>query len=114
MDSGWTPASSALLLFYPLSCSGPLMRPSPFALMLAVAASSLLASQESAVAQGGQAEQAGASSDPFLWLEDVDGARALDWVKTENTRSLKGLEGDPRYADLHPKALELVQANDRI
>ena len=53
-------------------------------------------------------------ADPYLWLEDVDGPRSLEWVKAENARSLKVLEGDPRYASLHAQALELAQAKDRI
>jgi prolyl oligopeptidase len=26
--------------------------------------------------------------DPYLWLEDKDGARALDWVRAQNARTL--------------------------
>jgi len=87
------------------------MRPSTFALILAVSASSVLAGHRQAVAQ---AAAAASSTDPFLWLEDVDGKRALDWVNAENTRSLKVLESDPRYAGLHADALALAQAKDRI
>ncbi len=52
--------------------------------------------------------------DPYLWLEDVDGARSLKWVEAENARSLKVLEGDSRYAALHAQALALAEASDRI
>ena len=52
--------------------------------------------------------------DPNLYLEDVNGARALDWVKAQNARSLKLLESDPRYAGLHDQALALAEAKDRI
>ena len=52
--------------------------------------------------------------DPNLYLEEVNGARALDWVKAQNARSLKVLEGDPRYAGLHDQALALAEAKDRI
>ena len=34
--------------------------------------------------------------DQFQWLEDVDGAKAMAWVKGQNARSAKRLEGDPR------------------
>jgi prolyl oligopeptidase len=53
-------------------------------------------------------------ADPFLWLEDVHGARALDWVKTENARTLSVLEGDPRFAGLQTDALDIAEASDRI
>jgi prolyl oligopeptidase len=91
------------------------MRSSTLALLLAVAASSLTAGLGQALAQpASSVPSAEASADPFLWLEDVEGKRALDWVTTENTRSLKVLEGDPRYAAMHAQALELAQAKDRI
>ncbi len=35
-------------------------------------------------------------ADPFLWLEDVEGDKALTWVRGQNDRSLKQLTGDPR------------------
>ncbi len=56
----------------------------------------------------------GADQDPYRWLEDVSGARSLKWVDAENARSLKVLEGDPRYATLHADALTLAEASDRI
>src|SRR5258708_5185885 len=52
--------------------------------------------------------------DPFLWLEEVEGARALAWVRAENARSLAVLEGDPRYAALYRDALSVITAPDRI
>lgn len=53
-------------------------------------------------------------TDPYLWLEEVDGERAMAWVNEHNTRSLGVLQGDPRYEGLHDQALALVQARDRI
>ena len=52
--------------------------------------------------------------DPFLWLEEVEGAAALAWVRAENARSLGLLEADPRYAALYAAALAVVTAADRI
>ena len=54
------------------------------------------------------------ATDPYLWLEEVDGARAMAWVEDHNNRSLGVLQGDPRYEGLHEQALALVQARDRI
>jgi prolyl oligopeptidase len=53
-------------------------------------------------------------ADPFLWLEDQRGARALAWVEAENAKTLGVLESDPRYAGLYADALTIVQAQDRI
>lgn len=54
------------------------------------------------------------ADDPFLWLEDVESEKALGWVKSQNERSLKLLQADPRYADLEAKALAILEAKDRI
>ncbi len=53
-------------------------------------------------------------SDPFLWLEEVEGEKALTWVRAQNDRSLKILQADARYADLEAKALAILEAKDRI
>ncbi|MEO6340221.1 MAG: S9 family peptidase, partial [Caulobacteraceae bacterium] len=55
-----------------------------------------------------------AASDPFLWLEEVEGQRALDWVRAQNSRSLGVLEADRRYPGLKAEALAIVNATDRI
>lgn len=52
--------------------------------------------------------------DPYLWMEEIEGTRALDWAKAQNTRSLGVLQGDPRYADLEAKALSILNAKDRV
>jgi prolyl oligopeptidase len=52
--------------------------------------------------------------DPYLWLEDVHGARAIAWVKAENAKTLRVLEKDPNYAGIYADALKLAQAKDRI
>lgn len=53
-------------------------------------------------------------TDPNIWLEEVEGARALDWVRQQNERSLGVLTGDKRYNDLEAAAIEIVNAKDRI
>ena len=54
------------------------------------------------------------TNDPFVWMEDVEGERALDWVRTQNTRSLAVLEADPRYPGLLANAQEIVNNRDRL
>jgi prolyl oligopeptidase len=53
-------------------------------------------------------------TDPFQWLEEVEGEKALAWVRAHNERSLKILQADSRYDDLHAKALTILEAKDRI
>lgn len=54
------------------------------------------------------------ATDPYLWLEEVEGERAMAWVNQHNEHSLGVLRGDPRFETLHQQALEIVQARDRI
>ncbi len=37
--------------------------------------------------------------DPFLWLEEVTGERALDWVRARNAESARVLEAVPGFAE---------------
>ncbi|MDO8297273.1 MAG: prolyl oligopeptidase family serine peptidase [Caulobacter sp.] len=60
------------------------------------------------------AQPAAAPDDPFTWMEEIEGTRALDWARAENARSLPVLQTDPRYEGLHASALEIVNAKDRI
>lgn len=54
------------------------------------------------------------SSDPFLWLENVTGARALAWVKAENAKTLAVLQRDPHFAPFYATALAVNDSKDRI
>jgi prolyl oligopeptidase len=54
------------------------------------------------------------ASDPFLWLENVNGARALAWVKAENAKTLAVLQRDPHFAPFYATALAINNSKDRI
>ena len=54
------------------------------------------------------------ATDPYIWLEEVEGERAMAWVNAHNEHSLGVLRGDPRFEGLHQQALEIVQSRDRI
>lgn len=58
--------------------------------------------------------EARAAEDPFTWMEEIEGSRALDWAKAENARSLPRLQNDPRFADLYAGAQAIATAADRI
>ena len=59
-------------------------------------------------------DQKSEQNDPFAWLEDVHGARPLEWVAAQNSRSLGLLKADPRYQANYDTALALLDADDRI
>ena len=69
-----------------------------------------------AAAQPQQAPQAPQSEaeDAFLFLEEIEGERALAWARAENEKTLGALQSDPRYERFYNQALEILQARDRI
>ena len=60
------------------------------------------------------AAQAPDPSDPYIWLEDVQGARAMDWVKAENAKTSAALDTDALYQTLYLEAKAIAEAKDRI
>ena len=52
--------------------------------------------------------------DPYLWMEEIEGARAMDWAKAQNGKTLPVLQGDARYATLESQALAILNAKDRV
>ena len=53
-------------------------------------------------------------ADPFLWLEDVHGARALSWVNAEDAKSAAVFEHDPHYPSLFADAKIAYEHKNRI
>ncbi|MES2137538.1 MAG: prolyl oligopeptidase family serine peptidase [Pseudomonadota bacterium] len=53
-------------------------------------------------------------ADPNLYLEQVDGARALAQVKAWNAKTLAALEKQPGFAAYREKALALLSTNQKI
>ncbi|HEY8571058.1 prolyl oligopeptidase family serine peptidase [Phenylobacterium sp.] len=54
------------------------------------------------------------ADDPYTWMEEIEGARALEWARAENAASLPKLQNDPRYKGLYEDALKIATATDRI
>ncbi|MFS0738787.1 prolyl oligopeptidase family serine peptidase [Sphingomonas sp. 1P06PA] len=54
------------------------------------------------------------AADPYLWLEDVEGAKAIAQVKQWNASADKRLEGTPRYEAYRRRALDLLQDDRQI
>ncbi len=81
--------------------------------LLVLAASAAIALPQLARAQQQAAKPAG-PPDPYLWLEEQRGDRAMAWVRAENEKTTAVLEKDPHFATLYRDALAVAQANDRI
>lgn len=54
------------------------------------------------------------ADDPYLWLEDVEGEKALAWVEEQNAESLGYLEGLPAFAPIYDRNLEIYNSDERI
>ena len=54
------------------------------------------------------------SDDPYLWLEDVTGEKALAWVREQNAISSKELEAAPNFESVRTQLLAAYDSKERI
>jgi prolyl oligopeptidase len=59
-------------------------------------------------------QAAAGAEDPYLWLEDVHGAKALEWVKAQNAKATAVLQADADYQKDYDAILKVLDATDRI
>jgi prolyl oligopeptidase len=52
--------------------------------------------------------------DPFLWLEEVDGQRALEWVEVRNRTTVEALTQHVAYTPIFERSLQILDSRDRI
>lgn len=76
-----------------------------FVLCVTGASGAEIASEESTSA---------APDDPYLWLEDVTGDRALSWVKQQNEVSTGELEASPHFEKIRSRLLSIMDSRERI
>ena len=55
-----------------------------------------------------------ALNDPYLWLEEVQGDKALAWVRERNAVSTSLLQAQPLFADNKAKVLAILNNRDQI
>jgi len=53
-------------------------------------------------------------SDPYLWLEEVQGEKALAWVRERNALSTSKLQASPVFSDNRAKVLGVLNNRDQI
>jgi len=54
------------------------------------------------------------NEDPFLWLEEVDGVKALEFVAKQNKLTVDKLTQQKEYQPIFNKSLEIYNSTDRI
>ncbi|MGS2617930.1 hypothetical protein ACVCAH_25905 [Micromonospora sp. LZ34] len=52
--------------------------------------------------------------DPYLWLEDLDGADAAGWARDCNAETVAALTGSEAFAGLQAEIRQVLDAEDRI
>jgi prolyl oligopeptidase len=75
---------------------------------LALACLTLVAASFRAQSQSSEA------ADKYIWLEEPTSPRATEWVKSENDRTAKVLEADPRFATFDDEALKVSEDPSRL
>jgi prolyl oligopeptidase len=68
------------------------------------------AANHALVAQQASTEQ----PDKYTWLEDVHGAKSMDWVKAEDARTAAVLEKNSQFGTLEKQALEVLDSPDKL
>jgi prolyl oligopeptidase len=54
------------------------------------------------------------NSDPYLWLEEVENEKALEWVNEWNEKTIENLTSHPGYENIFNKNMEILNSTDRI
>jgi len=97
--------ATPFLLLFLAACDGQAPTTEPEAAAPAVTA---------AVVEEAPTSDAAAPEDPYLWLEEVEGDRALAWVEDQNEVSLGYLEALPTFGPLYERNLEIYNSDERI
>lgn len=66
------------------------------------------------VMMSGMAPLSAQTEDPYLWLEEVSGVRAMDWVRAQNAESLKIIEAVPGFEETRQGILNVLDSRERI
>ncbi len=56
----------------------------------------------------------GETADPYAWLEEIDGARAMEWVRQHNAATARKLETQPIYQQLYRDSLAALDSASRL
>lgn len=59
-------------------------------------------------------QDADKNRDPYLWLEDIEGAKALDWVKKENAETDRLITGRPGFETDRKRARAILDDDRQI
>jgi len=52
--------------------------------------------------------------DPYIWLEDIDGEKAMNWVLTQNEKTVQEIQSHPEFDNIRQNVLEVLNSDERI
>jgi prolyl oligopeptidase len=55
-----------------------------------------------------------AEDDPYQWLEEVEGEKALSWAKAQSAKALTLLQAQPEYEPIYERTLQILDSKDKI
>lgn len=55
-----------------------------------------------------------ADDDPYIWLEEVENQKALEWAKSRSDEDTAVLKAVPEYGEIHAELLEIYNSQERI
>ena len=55
-----------------------------------------------------------ADDDPYLWLENIDDEKSLEWVRAENKSTAEHLKSHPLFEELHAQAKTALNSSSRL
>jgi prolyl oligopeptidase len=69
---------------------------------------------QSRAAEAATEVQPQSAQDPYSWLEEVTGEKALSWVRQQNGLSTKELESSPVFEPIRARLLSILDSKERI
>lgn len=102
--------AEARLLSLPLHFLEGFMRYKLYSLLLLVLCQGALMAQDS----NRKISDVTAEEDPYLWLEDVTGDKALDWVREQNKETQEHFEAQDSFRTLESDLLKILDSDERI
>lgn len=82
--------------------------------MSKLAVACLVAGLATAAPLTASAKEAAMTPDPYAWLEDVEGAKPLDWVKAQNAKTEARLAGTPQFKQMESSIREVLDSDAKI
>ncbi len=96
------------------TCLGTHVKRSHLALWASLAMTGMTYAQPPAQPAAPAKAAASASDDAYLWLEDIDAAKSMDWVKARDADTVKKYGSSTEFAVMQAQLLEVLDSEARI